>query len=86
MATNVSFPHSWPIKNWPEDVYPNSPDKARYMVRAYRDELTAASALVRVGRELVIIGTPYVRWMQKKGASVHGYECPANKDRAPHES
>jgi len=83
MASKTSPLHSWSIKDWPSDIYPNSPRKARYLVRAYRDELTAASALVRVGRELVIIGTPYVRWMQKKGASVHGYECPANKDRAP---
>lgn len=82
MATKISFPHSWSIKCWPADIYPNSSGKARYLVRAYRDELTAAGALVRVGRELVIIGERYVRWMQKKGAFVPGYECPANKDRA----
>ncbi len=82
MAVNNPTPHSWSLKDWPPDYYPNDTSKARYLVRAYRDELTAAGALVRVGRELVIIGAPYVRWMQKKGASVHGYECPANKDRA----
>jgi hypothetical protein len=82
MAVNNPTPHSWSLKNWPPGCYPNTPGKARYILRAYRDELTAAGALVRVGRELVVIGNPYVRWMQKKGAAVHGYDCPANKDRA----
>jgi hypothetical protein len=82
MANSNPTPHSWSLKEWPQDYYPNDSSKATYLVRAHRDELTAAGALVRVGRELVIIGAPYVRWMQKKGAAVHGYECPANKDRA----
>ena len=82
MASNTSIPHSWSLKDWPQDIYPNDSGKARYSVRAHRDELTAAGALVRVGRELVIIGAPYVRWMQKKGAAVHGYECGANKSEA----
>lgn len=82
MTSPNSIPHSWSLKDWQPEIYPNSSGKARYLIRANRDELTAAGALVRVGRELVIIGVPYVRWMQKKGAAVHGYECPANKDRA----
>ena len=82
MASTNQIPHSWSLKEWPEDYYPNDPSKARYMVRAHRDELTAAGALVRVGRELVIIGAPYVRWLQKKGVEVPGYECGANRDRA----
>jgi hypothetical protein len=82
MSVNNPIPHSWSLKDWPPEFYPNDPSKARYLVRANRDELTAAGALVRVGRELVIIGTPYVRWMRKKGAAVPGYECPANKGKA----
>jgi hypothetical protein len=82
MASKTSPLHSWSIKNWPPDIYPNTPEKGRYVVRAYRDELTRDGALVRVGRELVIIGAAYVRWLQKKGANVPGYDCPANKDRA----
>jgi len=81
MANRPSIPHSWSLKDWAQDIYPNDSSKATYLVRAHRDELTAAGALVRVGRELVIIGAPYVRWLQKKGAAVHGYECPANKDK-----
>ena len=81
MVSNTTL-HSWPLKNWPSTVYPNDPDRATYMVRANRDELVREGALVRVGRELVIIGDKYIRWMQKKGSAVPGYECPANKDRA----
>ena len=82
MASTPTIPHSWPVKHWPQDTYPNDPRKAKYLVRAHRDELTDAGALVRVGRELVIIGAPYIRWMQKKGRAVHGYECGANKSGA----
>jgi hypothetical protein len=82
MATKTSPLHSWSIKNWPTDVYPNDSQKARYLIRANRDELTREGALVRVGRELVVIGERYVRWMQKKGSGVPDYECPANKGRA----
>jgi len=82
MASTTSTPHSWSLKDWPQDIYPSTPSKARYLIRAHRDELTAAGALVRVGRELVIIGAPYVRWMQKKGAAVPNYECGANRERA----
>ena len=81
MANRPSIPHSWSLKDWAQDIYPNDSSKATYLVRAHRDELTAAGALVRVGRELVIIGAPYVRWLQKKGAAVLGYECAANKDK-----
>lgn len=75
------LPHSWNISTWPAEVYPGSPDKARYMVRAQRDSLVREGALVRVGRELVIIGDRYARWMQKGTARVAEFECPANKHR-----
>ena len=73
--------HSWAIKDWPTEYYPNSAAKARYLIRANRAELAAVGALVRVGRELVIIREPYLQWMQDKSASVHGYECGANRLR-----
>ena len=81
MAIKTSLPHSWSLKDWPPPIYPNSSKKARYMVRANRDELTTAGALVRIGRELVVIGDRYMRWMAKKGIEVPGYECPDNKDK-----
>ena len=81
MAQKTTLPHSWPISKWPADVYPNDPKKARYLVRSHKDELLRDGVLVRVGRELAIIGSPYGRWLQKKASRVPGYECPANKPR-----
>jgi hypothetical protein len=77
-----SIPHSFLLKNWPPHVAPGSVSKARRMVREYRTELTAAGALARVGRELVIIGARFEKWLQKRGAEVPGYECPANRARS----
>lgn len=80
MANNT-LPHSWNINAWPTDVYPGSRDKGRYLVRAQRDSLVREGALVRVGRELVIIGDRYARWLQKGAARVTAFECPANRSR-----
>jgi hypothetical protein len=81
MAQKTTLPHSWNLKGWPPEVYPNTPKKARYLARANQDSLAKAGAMVRVGRELVFIGAPYSRWLQKKASRVPGYECPANKPR-----
>jgi hypothetical protein len=81
MAQKTTLPHSWPISEWPADVYPNDTKKARYTVRAHKDDLHRIGALVRVGRELVIIGAPYSKWLQRNASRVPGYECPANKPR-----
>ena len=75
------LPHSWNLSAWPSEVYPGSSDKARYLVRAQRDSLVREGALVRVGRELVIIGDRYARWLQKGAARVAEFECPANRRR-----
>jgi len=79
--SKTSIPHSWPINGWPTEIYPNTPGRGRYLVRAHQDELVREGALVRVGRELVIIGERYNRWMQKKVSAVPGFQCPANKGR-----
>ena len=81
MAQKTTLPHSWPISEWPADVYPNDRKKARYLVRSHKDELLREGALVRVGRELVAIGAPYSKWLQKKAAFVPDYVCPANVAR-----
>jgi hypothetical protein len=70
---------SWSIVNWPEGVYPGSPDRARYLVRTHKGELLHAGALVRVGRELVILGDRYGKWLQRRAADVATYECNANR-------
>ena len=74
---------SWPIANWPAEVFPNDPSKGRHLVRSKRTELVAAGALVRVGRQLVILGGPYDIWMRKKAFEVLDFECPANRAKHP---
>ncbi|MEZ5499995.1 MAG: hypothetical protein R3E77_11290 [Steroidobacteraceae bacterium] len=75
-AHNV-LAHSWPLSDWPADVYPNSTERARYVLRAHRRELVEAGAMVRVGRELVVLARGYDKWLQRRGARVFGYECAA---------
>lgn len=76
---NSSLPHSWAIETWPTDVWPHSAGRARYVVRANRISLIEAGALSRVGREMVVLGDRYSRWLEKNTANVPGYECHANR-------
>lgn len=76
---HTSIPHSWSIGTWPVDVYPHNTDRARYLVRANKSELLSAGALARVGREIVIIGHRYARWLERQAGAVPGFECPANR-------
>ncbi len=82
MASNKlpSIPHSWPLDEWPSHVYPCKSSKAKYVTRAHRDELVAAGALVRVGRDLVVMGAPYSAWLAKQGSRVNGFELAMNRD------
>ena len=81
ISTASEAPHSWDLEHWPPHVYPHGESRARYLIRAYRDELMAAGALVRVGRELVVIGDRFTRWLQMQAANVPGYESNANAER-----
>lgn len=81
-STASEAPHSWDLEHWPQAVYPHSESRARYMLRAYRDELMAAGALVRVGRELVVLGDRYTRWLQMQAGRVPGYESNAHRPQA----
>lgn len=76
-------PHSWTIESWPAHVFPNNAERARYLVRVHRDELFAAGVLSRVGRELVILGGRYVRWVESKRARVPEYDNGAARTRHP---
>jgi hypothetical protein len=69
---------SWSIENWPADMWPNTVDRARYVIRANKDSLLAAGALSRVGRELIIFGVRYQRWLERHAANVPDYEIAAN--------
>lgn len=81
--TVSTVPHSWPLSNWPPNVYPNDPRKALYIVRMHRPDLLQAGAIVRVGRELVLIGEPFVRWLAKKAIHVPGYTVACNRVDRP---
>jgi hypothetical protein len=84
MAKNApaGMPHSWGIEAWPADVHPNSPSRARYLIRTHRDELMAAGALVRVGRELVVLGARYSRWLERQASRVPDFEIAPNRERS----
>lgn len=75
------IPHSWRVPDWPQKIFPGTPAKGRYIVRGHRDELIAAGALARVGRELVVFGGPYVAWLNTHRGRVEGSEIAANKYR-----
>jgi hypothetical protein len=71
----------WNIPNWPEEVYPHDPDSARHLVQSNRDKLVEAGALIRYGRELVVIGVPYVRWLATHTKGVADIEMACNAPR-----
>jgi hypothetical protein len=77
----TNIPHSWSIDNWPPSVFPSTVSKGRYLIRVHRDELLIAGALSRVGRDLIVIGERYARWLEKKAARVPGFEIPPNRPR-----
>jgi hypothetical protein len=77
----ASVPHSWSIEDWPRDVFPGSATDGRYIVNSHRGELMAAGALTRIGRKLVVIGGPYVGWMQGQSHRVDGFRIAPNIHR-----
>jgi hypothetical protein len=83
VRTKSVIPHSWPIDGWPPGVHPGTPERGRYVVRANKDALLRAGALVRVGRELVILGERYARWLEMQAANVPGYQIAANRVDRP---
>jgi hypothetical protein len=78
--SNVStVPHSWAVTAWPPDIYPHLPSKGKYIVRAFRNELVAAGALTRIGRDLVVLGSGYAAWLAKRSNKVAGFEIAPNR-------
>lgn len=75
-------PHSWSIPDWPASVYPGKSDRARYLVRSNRNSLRDAGALVRVGRDLVIIGVHYSRWLDQHASRVENFQIAPNREPA----
>jgi hypothetical protein len=77
-AQAAPLPHSWTVEQWPSTVFPNQTAKARYLLRVHRDDLLRAGAIARVGRELIIFGGPFDRWLKRGAANVQGYRIAPN--------
>jgi hypothetical protein len=71
-------PHSWDLENWPAHVWPHSAQRARYLIRIWKRELIAARALCRVGRQFVLLGVGYSRWLQSHGTRAARYDIAPN--------
>ena len=72
-------PHSWAIGDWPPGIYPNDPGKGRYLVRANRVALVEAGALIRVGRDLVVLGAGFTKWLAAQSGRVDGFQIAPNR-------
>ncbi len=84
MKIRSLLPHSWLIEDWPREVVPGNADRGRYLVRMHRRELEAAGALSRVGRQLVVLGEPYSRWLQSRARHVAEFQpISPNRTRRP---
>ena len=77
-----ALPHSWAIDEWPASVCPGTASKGKYTVQPHRDALIDCGALVRVGRDLVIIGPNFAGWMARQGSRVKGYLIAPNAPQA----
>ena len=71
--SRTELPHSWSLNTWPPSIYPHTPERARYLLRSQSDSLTKAGALSRVGRELVVLGERYGRWLERQASNVPGF-------------
>lgn len=80
--------HSWDLDGWPQSVWPNDPDRAKWVVRSNRRELMAEGALSRVGKRLVILGRGYSRWLSRQSDRVTRFDSnlPHLRQDASHES
>jgi hypothetical protein len=76
-------PHSWAIPEWPSHVYPHRSDRGRYLIRSNRTSLVQAGALTRVGRDLVVLGGPFSRWLESQSGRVDGFDIAPNRPAAP---
>ncbi len=79
--TKSPIPHSWSINDWPQGVHPGNSARGRYLIRTNKCDLLAAGALARVGRELVVLGDRYTRWLERQASRVPEFEIAPNRER-----
>ena len=82
-AAQSDIPHSWDVPNWPSGVWPNSPARARWVLRSFRGELVAAGALSRSGKALIVLGRGYAKWLAARAAYVAEFESNNPAMRPP---
>jgi hypothetical protein len=75
-------PHSWSIEEWPSGVFPNTPQRARWLIREHKNELIDIGALARPGRELLIFGQPYCAWLASKKSRAAEFRNGAARSRS----
>lgn len=68
-----SEPQSWDFDTWPDAVWPNDPERAKWVVRSNRSELVAEGAITRIGKRVVVLGSGYSRWLARGATRVDGY-------------
>ncbi len=78
----ATMPHSWLVKDWPAHVVPGSTSRAKHTIRKHRAELLAVGALGRVGRDLMIFGEGYARFLARQTQRVENYTIAANREQA----
>lgn len=84
MAARASLvPQSMSIREWPATVYPFCSKRARYIIRQHRKSLIAAGALTRIGREVVVLGEQYARWLEQQKPKAADYAFHGTPIHAP---
>jgi hypothetical protein len=79
------LPFSWPLKNWPLDVFPFNGVRARRVLRDNQEQLEKANAIGRYGHELIVFGAGYAEWLQAHAAQVNAsYVVSANRPEHAH--
>ena len=84
-SSAVLLPHSWPMANWDTvaaHVAPCSAKKAKYLYRMHRDELLAAGAVARIGRDIIFFGAQYEKFLKRGAARIPDYQIAANRSGA----
>ncbi len=57
------FGDSWDVRNWPANVWPHKAARAKHCIDCNRDALVKAGVISRVGREIVVNGDAWRRWL-----------------------
>jgi hypothetical protein len=74
----MAVPHSWGFSTWPAHVWPNDGVRGKRFCRTFEDQLFKSGALTRGGRELIVIGAGFTKFLHSQRHRVQDFECPAN--------